>query len=196
MKVREIISGKVIVTNDLYFYLKIIDEGQIYVRPMEPREENDQLILYSLSVCKEERWMLRHYVIAKRGNKRVLLQQFESDSHCIGYLIDEVALFCNIEPLYNRPGDYGYFLANSFAFVENKRFDNCFPQGIDFVEDDDFILLSGGYIRLKKEGCLQYLKWQKEVGFVEIACSEKQIPLGCLPLSEIGLTEADLKNLK
>ena len=62
------------------------------------------------------------------------------------------------------------------------------------VEGDDFTLLSGGYIRLKKEGRLQYLRWQKEVGFVEVDCSEKQIPLGCLPLSEIGLTETDLKN--
>lgn len=195
MKVKEIISGKVIVTSDLHFYEKIVDDGQVYVRPMEPREENDHLILYSISVLNGSKRILRYYVIAKKGNKRVLLQELEPDCHYIGYLIDKVALFCRFEPLYYRPGQYGYFLEQSFAFDEGKRFDNCFPEGLDFIDEKDFTLLDNGIIRLKFEEHRHYLQWQKGVGFVCTACSDKQIPLGCLPLSEIGLTEADLKKI-
>lgn len=197
MKIREFISDSVIVTDDLHFYLKVADNGKTYVQPLEPREENDLLILYSIPDRSKEGPVMRHFVLEKAGSRRVLSYQTQLGYGYVGRLIGNVVLFCRLEPLYNRPGDSAYFLTDAFAVVDGVEYENCLPADITIVEDRDFVVLIGNILCLKAGEDLRYLAWQESARFADTAINAADaIPFGLIPLSEIGLTEADLAKVE
>lgn len=190
MKVVEFVPGTEIFLSDSGCFYKQFKAETPFLMECTPQFESTRFVVYFFSLSKVKEGMYRYYVLAKGYRRNRLIEAFDSEYEFqfrqMGGVLLLLACVTDKVALKN-----GFLLEKSLAFDAYRKFQDCFPSGLFFVETAKIQILSNSVIELSG-GNICYLWWKaNKFQIVE----QEQLVLVCDKVLRSNRAEALLRDI-